>query len=199
MNILVVSYSTIVLELLKMVFKSESIKSEHVKSLKDSKDESYNIIFIDDSTPNLTQEIEEIIDNYSYNKLILIGSNKEAEELVDIVINKPFLPKDIKDIIESIDIEELETPKTKETKVLDPTEIERIKALMSLEEELEESLSLESTFFELLEDKESLNLKKKGAKEFLYECTNLTPKELKKLLKGAKVSIKIKFKSDSNE
>ncbi len=200
MYILAISSSKIVFELLNMVLKGDDREIEFVNSIEEAQEDSYNIIFIDDTTSDINTELESIINNYSYDKLIFIGSNPIIEAKVDMVIKKPFLPKDIKEIIESIDIKPLIKKDSASTNVLDLDEIEKIKALMNLDDEEEEdNINYESSFFELLEDKESLNLKKKGAKEFLYECTNLNRKELKKLLKGAKVSIKIKFKSSDNE
>jgi len=190
MNILVISYSTIVMELLNLVFKDDNITSEHSKSTDNTQDDSYDIIFIDDSTPNLKDEINNIKENFSYFKLILIG-NSANEKAVDIVIKKPFLPKDIKDILESIK-KELNKKEIKKTNVLNFEEIAKIKELMELE--LNEN-NRELSTIDRLEQKESLKLKGKDAKEFLYECRGLTKKELKKLLKGAKISIKIDYKS----
>jgi len=191
MNILVISYSTIVMELLNLVFKDDNITSEHSKSTDNTQDDSYDIIFIDDSTPNLKDEINNIKDNFSYSKLILIG-NSANEKAVDIVIKKPFLPKDIKEILDSIKKELKNIPKAKKTNVLNYEEIAKIKELMELE--LDEEIKELSTI-DKLEQKESLKLKGKDAKEFLYDCRGLTKKELKKLLKGAKITIKIDYKS----
>jgi hypothetical protein len=198
MNVLVVSFSNVVVELLKMVFKEHSLKSENQKSIQDAKSDSYSIIFVDDSTPNYKTQLQELIDNFSYSSLIFIGNgDKEIESSVDFTIKKPFLPNDIEEILAKIKIE---PPKSK-TKVLDAQEIERIKALMDLDlEDEDENQELEkNSAIELIKDKKSLKLKRKEAKEFLYDCTNLSQKELKKLLKGAKVSIKIKYKSSENE
>ncbi len=188
MNILVISYSTIVMELLNLVFKDDNIISEHSKSTDSAKDDSYDIIFIDDSTPNIKDEIRNIKDNFSFTKLILIG-NSIDKDLVDIVIKKPFLPKDIKEILDDIKKELNSNSTAKKTNVLNFEEIAKIKELMALEPEDE------LTAIDKLEQKESLKLKGKSAKKFLYDCRGLTKKELKKLLKGAKISIKIDYKS----
>lgn len=195
MNILVISYSSVVIELLKLVFKDDNIKSEHIKSTDNAQSESYDIVFIDDSTPNLKEQIEDLRDNFSYAKLILIG-NCSSEELVDIVVKKPFLPKDIKEIIKDVKFNLQNRISKKETNVLNLEEIAKIKELMALDDIKK---SKEITTIDKLEEKTNLKLKGKDAKEFLYECRGLTKKELKKLLKGAKISIKINYKRDSNE
>ena len=191
MNILVISYSTIVMELLKLVFKDDNIISEHSKSTDNTQDDSYDIIFIDDSTLNLKDEIKNIKENFNYSKLILIGDSID-EDAVDIIIKKPFLPQDIKEILESIK-KELNSKEVRKTNILNFEEIVKIKELMALD--LNES-STKLTTIDRLERKEDIKLKGKNAKEFLYECRGLTKKELKKLLKGAKVSIKIDYKRD---
>ncbi len=189
MNILVLSYSTVVKELLKMVFKD--ITTCEASSLDEVDGDSYSAIFIDDSLSDLDEVVDEIINNFSYTKLVLIGSDSNLEDRVDISIQKPFLPNELKDIL--TDIEE-SSKNSKETNILNKIEIDRIKELMSLDE-----VRNSSSFVDLLERKESLNLKSKGAKEMLFELSTLDQKELKNLLKGAKVSIKIKFKSSDNE
>jgi hypothetical protein len=191
MNILVISYSSIVIELLKLVFKDSNIKSEHTKSAKSAQSDSYDIIFIDDSSPDLKEQIIDIQDNFSFTKLILIGSC-DCEELVDSSVKKPFLPKDIKDIIDSTQ-EELK----QKSNVLNLEEIAKIKELMA-QEDISQEGDTQSPIDALVEQ-ENLKLKGKDAKEFLYECRGLTKKELKKLLKGAKVSVKIEYKRGGNE
>jgi len=188
MNILVISYSSIVMELLRLIFKDDNIESEHSKSTDNTKYDSYDIIFIDDSTLNLKENIEDIKSNFSYKKLVLIGKI-DNEDLVDSIVKKPFLPQDIKDILSDIE-NESNTKSAIKTNILDPNEILRIKELMALDDSNDEN-----TIF-LLEQKRDVTLKNKSAKEFLYECRGLTKKELKKLLKDAKISIKIRYKSN---
>jgi len=192
MNILVVSYSTIVIELLKLVFKENSIKNEHIKSVNNAKSDSFSVIFIDDSTINLKEQLEDIINNFSYSKLVFIGNaDKNIENMVDIVVKKPFLPKDIKEIIDDIDFNK----ENVRTSVLDAQEIAKIKELMNLDDEILNN----NNIFDNLRDKKDIILKRKEAKDFLLDCTKQSKKELKKMLKGAKISVKIKFKRDSYE
>jgi len=193
MNVLVLSYSNVVIELLKLVFKEKNIKSENVKSIHDTSSNSYDLIFIDDSIPKYELQIQELVDNFSYSNLIFIGNlNNKLQNLVDFTIKKPFLPKDINEIINNTKIDT--NNKKIKTKILDAQEINKIKALMQIEE-----IDNNEDIFKKLENKEDIALKKKEAKEFLIECSNISPKKLKKLLKGAKVSIKIKYKSSENE
>ncbi len=191
MNILVISQSSIVIELLKLIFKDESINSEHIKSVDSASSDSYDIIFVDDSIYDLDEEIEDIKDNISYKKLVLIGSSDIDNEF-DIVVKKPFLPKDIEEILD--DIDEIEDSSDAGTNVLDINEIEKIKELMNMDDEddIEDII-------DRLNRREDIKLKGKDAKEFLYECRGLTKKELKKLLKGAKIKINIKFKKSIYE
>ncbi len=101
---------------------------------------------------------------------------------------------------EDIEDEESITSLIQETKesspkVLDPQEIERIKALMQLDESDDDILD-EVSYIDKIKNKESFKLKTKEAKRFFKELKNIKNKELKRLLKGAKIRIKIEFKQD---
>ena len=189
MNILVASYSSIVIELLKLVFKDIDVNVEYTKSLDGASLKYYDVIFIDDSISTLKETIENIKKTFKYSKLILLGDIDSKEE-VDIIINKPFLPQDIKETLKEI---KKELKSFIATNVLDPQEIEKIKELMSSEDIIENTQDTVT----LLSQREGVKLKGKDAKEFLYECRGLTKKELKRLLKGSKISIKISFKKSS--
>ncbi len=190
MNIIVISRSAVVKELLKLTLNKENLSTQYTDSSKNIGNSSYDFIFLDDSVINLDMELEYINSNLSKGKLIFIGNNKQILSKVDKAVKKPFLPRDIESIIK-------EAPKKKEikTNILDPQEIAKIKELM----ECDISDSMELNYIDLLEDRQDLNLKKKDAKELLYDLSTLSKKEIKKLLKGAKVSIKINFKRKDNE
>jgi len=198
MILLIVSKSLIVSELLKIVLDEKKIDAEYVSSAKDAEDINYNIIFIDNSIDNLFEEIEFIKDNLKGEIILLGNADSSIENRVEKVVNKPFLPEDIAEILNSYQksAEEKSIQKEVKTNILDPLEIVKIKELM--QEDDDDDID-HRTYLEKLEDRENLKLKKKEAKEFLYEILPLTKKELKRLLKGAKISIKIDFKKSEDE
>jgi len=198
MNILVISNSVIVKELIKLVAEDYDYSIEYQNSAKDAQDFNYCLVFIDDSSQDINSQLEFIKSKLRGDTVLLSSSKIEPNEYIDYTINKPFLPNDIKDILDRCK----EFDKTKEqsekieTSILDPQEIAAIKALMEMELDEEDSKTSEDerSYILMLEDKESLELKNKKAKKLLYELGSLGKKEFKKLLKGAKVSIKIEYR-----
>ena len=196
MNILIVSSSLIVKELLKLVLEGKNFKAEYQNRAQDAKGAHYSLVFIDNAIEDLIEQLDFIKERLD-GKIVLLGSSDSAvDELVDRVVQKPFLPTDIEELLDSI--EPTKEPQIK-TNVLDPDEIARIKALMALDEEESKEPLDELDYIERLEEKESLKLKKKKAKELIYELAKLSKKEIKNLLKGAKVSIKIEYKKGDDE
>ena len=191
MKILVISNSLIVQELLKLVLDNREDSSEYIQKAQDAEDINYDIVFIDDFISNLKRQIDFVKSSLKAKWVILLGGEKDLElgSIVDIILKKPFLPADIEDVLGKFNNKDIST------NILDPEEIAKIKVLMELDEDSSED---ELSYIEMLENKESLKLKKRDAKEFLYEILKLNKKELKALLKGAKVSIKVEFK-DNNE
>ena len=196
MNILIVSNSLVVEELLKLVLKSKDYNLEFQKDVEDADISSYDIVFIDDSAQDLTSQIEFAQDGLHSKVALIASTNSDVE--ANYIITKPFLPQDIETILDNIESSKLST---KVTNILDPDEIAKIKELMQMDdEELEAEDSQEDIKnIDLLKDKKSIKLKKKDAKELLLELNNIDEKELKKLLKGAKVSIKIAYKKGKDE
>ncbi len=191
MNILIVSNSLVVEELLKLVLKDKDYNLEYQKDVEDADRNSYDIIFIDDSSQDLNSQIEYAKDGLN-SKVALIAS-ADTDTKADYLVIKPFLPEDIEQVIGYAKKNEL---KNSSTNVLDPEEIAKIKELMQLDE-FEDEDELEN--IERLRDKKSIKVKKKEAKKLLLELCELDKKELKRFLKGAKVSIKIAYKKDNDE
>jgi len=192
MNILVISNSTIVKELIKLVIQENNFNAEFKNSAKNADNINYTTVFLDDTVNNLKEQVE-FIKSKLGGELVLISSKKDNEiENIDKILRKPFLPNDIKEILNSCRNEEQKKIKTN---ILDPEEIAKIKELMGIEE-TSESIEYEKSYILMLEDKATLKVKNKKAKKLLYELSSLGKKELKKLLKDANITIKIKYKAE---
>jgi len=192
MNILVISNSTIVKELIKLVIQENNFNAEFKNSAKNADNINYTTVFLDDTVNNLEEQVE-FIKSKLGGELVLISSKKDNEiENIDKILRKPFLPNDIKEILNSCRNEEQKEIKTN---ILDPEEIAKIKELMGIEE-TSESIEYEKSYILMLEDKATLKVKNKKAKKLLYELSSLGKKELKKLLKDANITIKIKYKAE---
>jgi hypothetical protein len=191
-EIAIVSKSLIVNELLKLIFKNRNekidfIDSEAIENLSD------RVVIVDDSIDDLENSIRLLQGNN--NTIILLG---EADCDVDSKVAKPFLPQDIEVALENAPLPQKSTTKIT-TNVLDPDEVAHIKALMALDDDEDYEEEEELTPFELLQIQESFVIKGREAKEFLYEIKAIKTKELKDLLKGAKVKIKVTFKESDDE
>jgi len=202
MNILVISNSVIVKELIRLTTKECHYNIEYQNSAKDAQDLNYCLVFIDDSLQDFDSQLEFIKSKLAKSTVLLSNNKIEPNRYVDYTINKPFLPNDIKDILDKYEKSKKkeESNKKIETSILNPEEIAKIKTLMEMElnEDINE-IEDDKSYILMLEEKESLKLKSKKAKKLLYELGSLGKKEFKKLLKGAKVSIKIEYKKSSNE
>ena len=187
MNILVITQSVVIEGLFNIVTQSSSITTTIVKSPQKAPKKSFDIIFIDDIIPNITQQIQYIKNNFSFKELVLLGKERDFHLPT---IKKPFLPQDIHSFLEkSKVIQSISQEKT--PNVLDPYEIEKIKALLELEES--EVQINKDDFLHRLIQKESLSLTNKKAKKLLKQLCTLSKKERKKLLKDATITLKISF------
>jgi hypothetical protein len=188
MKILVISNSTVIVEIFKLALENKDFELEFVNHIEDAKDDFYSIIFIEEDSLNIKEQID-IIENYiNYKELVSIGT--QEREYSNLLLKKPFLPKDIEKFIEQIDkdLEEKDEP----ANVLDLEEIEKIKSLIQ-ESEIEEEL-IKKDAIEKFKDKESFKVKKKKAKKFLQELCLMDESVREELLDSAKITIKIEFK-----
>ena len=191
MNILIVTTSYVVEELLRLILKDKNHTIESQDDVENAKLDRYDIIFIDDSVQDISSQIEYAQNGLKSQVVLMTNLNNKIE--ADFIVIKPFLPQDIEKIIDNIENNTIEATATN---ILDPEEIAKIKELMEINEFANQN---EPKNIELLKDKKSLKVKKKEAKELLLELSKLNKKELKKLLKGAKVSIKIAYKKGKDE
>lgn len=193
-EIAIVSKSLIVNELLKLIFKQRDEKINFI-DIEAIDELSESIVIVDDSIDDLENTLIFLQENS--NTIILLGDGSYETEAI---VSKPFLQQDIEDAIESIQPQQQTTQELK-TNVLDPDEIAHIKALMALDDDTdyEDDEEEELTPFEMIQESDSFKIKGKDAKELLYELTRFKTKELKSLLRGAKVTLKVTFKKSEDE
>ena len=221
MNALVVTSSVVVEKLLSLTFEKNGIESEIVDNLDKASSNDYSVILVDDIIENINDVINEIKNDFDYIKLVLIGNNEELAKECDLILKKPFIANDVESLLEEVDFSDdlifndedddiaqisqddedesiselIKNAKESQPKVLDPQEIEKIKALMTLDESENDILD-EISYIDKIKNKESFKLKTKEAKRFFKELKNVKNRELKRLLKGAKIRVKIEFKQD---
>ncbi len=278
MHILLININPVVSRLISLCMREAHMHLEEIQSAGSVERDRYDVVFIDEASYGA--ETEEVLVNLIVRKKVFLSSHDEVGDvtgLFDTIIKKPFLPSQITKILESLEkddileaaaempsifpfpndevrIEEIvEEDEQVDTKVLDSNEIEKIKALLEMEEgvaavsdEEYESRKVEVIKQQLIADgleivdkdeyvealskkplaekKEKLKKmksrknedkksklkisKKKKIKEdkrkdeetFTFEealiaaIEGMKVKKIKKLLKGAEVTIKINFK-----
>jgi len=177
MKILLINANPVVSRLLALCTRDEDIVLDEVKSVDKLKDTDYDLLFVNDAS--YEEEIDALLGKKRIRKKIYITYNEEPVEGFDLTIKKPFLPSQIIEVIQSVDMSEvieedeeetlslssdaieeeeverealppifpLTSQKSEETvepsesnvpEVLDSSEIEKIKALLDMDDEIVE-------------------------------------------------------------
>ena len=271
MNILLINSNPVVSRLISLCMREEDTVFEEVESVDDVTLDRYAIVFVDDRSYN--EDTKRVLENLMIRKKVFLSGtevDEEISELFDEVIKKPFLPSQIRSVLKGMDEREsvekaVDVPsifplaseketvqehvddieRVNDTNVLDSSEIEKIKALLEMEEDEMPSVEtldeeeiearkvevikqqLEADGLEIVseeeyvetlsskapkkkkkknmkprknEDKKSKKNKKNKEEIFSFEealiaaIEGMKVKKIKKLLKGAEVTIKINFK-----
>jgi len=228
MNILLINKNPVISKLITLCLHDDSIMFEELEDLFEIKDDSYDIVFIDSSS--YTPLVDDYLSHINAElKILLLPSNSTLnydDNIFTYTIEKPFLPSQIKKIIDTLpQIVNREDTKSK-SEILNVNEIEKIKSILVESEEnipLVENRDYESRKVELIKEhleadgleivvendivdilskkNSSKKRKKKKSKsiedKIIKTLIEMKPKKLKKLLSGAEININIKFK-DSN-
>jgi len=138
MNILLINNNPVVSRLLSLCTRDESIILEEIIKIGECKRDNYDIVFIDESSyKGKVQNLNEYI---TTEKKVLFTHTDMSVLDFDVLIQKPFLPSQILEVLESLDDkqdvshEEVEDVKTAGTEVLDGNEVEKIKELLEMNE-----------------------------------------------------------------
>ncbi len=161
---------------------------------------TYDMVIIDDALP-LYDESVALLQVLGVEPVVLLTHREHTgTEPFDRVVHKPFLPADIRELVER-ERERIGTKKRKKhsrkkkkhtqtrTAVLDPDEIETIKSL--LEEEGLEVIGEEELTDTVLQ--EAVETPPQDAEVWISALSGMKAKKLRKLLRGATVRIEIVF------
>jgi len=152
MNILLINNNPVVSRLLALCTRDEVFLLEEVQDMSAITCEQYDVVFIDEDV--YEKEVADLLDTLSIDKKILFASNEVAVNDFDLVIQKPFLPSQILEVLTTSNIhpkisDEMsedhlqdmesteESEKADATQVLDTNELEKIKALLASDDETE--------------------------------------------------------------
>ena len=139
MNILLINTSPVVSRLIS-IFVNEKTFLDEPKNTSELKLSKYDLVFVDDDSYIL--EIEQLLKNTPFLKKVLLSSKKMPDSIVeyfDEVIQKPFLPSQIREVIDStskyIKQNSIKNSTFEKSNILDKNEISKIKDLLDDSEE----------------------------------------------------------------
>lgn len=139
MNILLINTSPVVSRLIS-IFVNEKTFLDEPKNTSELKLSKYDLVFVDDDSYIL--EIEQLLKNTPFLKKVLLSSKKMPDNIVeyfDEVIQKPFLPSQIREVIDStskyIKQNSIKNSTFEKSNILDKNEISKIKDLLDDSEE----------------------------------------------------------------
>ena len=203
MRVLLLSDNHTVQEMIALALReAEGVELVIAPSADQVEPTSYDLILVDDALP-LYHESIALVQTLGVDAIVLLahGDKTEEEHLVQI-LRKPFLPAEIRDLVQKQQANPAAKPSRKKqrkkkkhsssashTEVLDLDEIETIKALLEEEglEIIQEEELAEQVMGEKIPDTADRH-------EMLIEALrSMRPKKIRKLLKGAKVRIEITF------
>lgn len=160
MNILLINDNPVVSRLLVLCTRGAHIGLDEVKRVDDIQDVRYDILFVDDAS--YVDQVDALLEDRRIRKKVFISYDKGRVKGFDETIQKPFLPSQIMKVIESIDMSEiiedakeenidifplpiedevsntvLESEGDTGTEILNRDEIEKIKALLDMDDEVD--------------------------------------------------------------
>ncbi len=131
MNILLINTNPVVSRLLSLCIRDRSIVLEEITEPEESQRDSYEFVFVDEAS--YTKKVEQLERYLSIRKKVFFTKENIHIEGFDFCIQKPFLPSEILEILES-SYKGKKEEKQAGTKVLDKEEVEKIKTLLDLDE-----------------------------------------------------------------
>lgn len=148
MHILLINANPVVSRLLVLCTRDEVVILEEVSMIDDVQSTTYDIVFVDEASYG--REVAELLVKFSDAQKVFISYRSDMMKGFDTTIKKPFLPSQITDIIESVKRIEEDTPQYEEEmevldkkgllntpNILDGRELERIKALLEMDDDIE--------------------------------------------------------------
>jgi len=192
MKVLLMTRNHVVREFVELVADRVGADLEVVTGADAISGNAYTFVVVDDRG-TLLEEGRAVVEGLECTSVVLYNVAKEAHEIFDYQVKKPFLPSEIQAILEAQE----ETTDA----VLNLQDIEEIRRL--LEGEGMEIVS-EETLAEAVITEETLSSKETSAEEdtksertteekILEALVQMEPKRIRKLLKGAEVTLTIRF------
>ena len=160
MKILLINANPVVSRLLELCTRHEDIILDEVKSVDALQEADYDLLFINEAS--YEEKVDLLLANKRIRKKVFISYDEDPKEGFDLTIKKPFLPSQITEVIESVDMSE-EIGQSDE-EIL-PSVLESIEEELYVEEPLPSIFPLSSE--ELEESEEVLEVVQSSAPEVL--------------------------------
>lgn len=119
MKILLINANPVVSRLLALCTRDQDIILDEVKHVDAVKEDDYDLLFVNDDSK--MDQVNILLEKKHFRKKVFISYDEDTVNGFDLTIKKPFLPSQIIDVIESIDMSE-EIQRLHEEPVLDASE-----------------------------------------------------------------------------
>jgi len=203
MKILLLSRNRVVKELVKLAVRELEASMETAEELPSVRGDRYDVLLADETAIDISR-LRELDDLLLVQRRVLLGNRPaDAGKYFEVCISKPFLPDDI---VRAIRGERGDgsgkkgekrsgfsgktaagRPEEKQTRILDPEEIETIQRLLDEEIFPEDSGAREEG---LGEESSTVSM---DAGRLIELLEKMKTSKLRKLLKGAEITLKIRF------
>ena len=194
MKVLLLTRNHVVREFIELVAGRVGADLEVQEHADDTVGKGYDFLLVDDRGALLQEGLILLERLEIHQSIVLYSEENRLHEQFDQKVKKPFLPSDIAALLESVPAEKsLPT----EEQVLNIQDIEEIRGLLESEgmeivseEELVDEIEMEHGISET--EKET-----RMDEELLMALRNMEPKKIRKLLKGAEVTLTIRFPKET--
>jgi len=134
-KILLINFNPVVSRLFALCTRDEHIELDEAEDIKDAGEgKKYDLLFVDDAS--YVDSVREFMErHHSIGKKVFISYDQERVHGFDMTLKKPFLPSQILEIMQSVDVRE-EKPKAEEEPVIFPLEKEEHIPLQEEESEI---------------------------------------------------------------
>jgi uncharacterized membrane protein len=119
MKILLINDNPVVSRLLALCTRDQDIILDEVKHVDGVKADDYDLLFVNDDSKK--DHVNTLLEKKVFRKKVFISYKEDRLDGFDVTIKKPFLPSQIIEIIESIDMSE-EIQKPQEEALFNPSE-----------------------------------------------------------------------------
>jgi len=184
MDILLINTNPIVSNLFQSLVKDKAMKLQEVSGVEQMIKQDYHVIFIDESL--CQKNLIAMMDSSRPVMKVCMSYSPDMLEGFDVTLQKPFLPSQIMDILEHVQVMD-----KKVFSVLDSKEIETIKSLLDMEDLENRDIEKNSIKKKCIKDKA-----KKNTKNMTIQIKNLKKKAIKRLLKGKEIKIRIQLSEE---